>query len=311
MSLWAVLGCAAWEVARSRDLPARVAVPLALALFTELPFYLLPGFHDALEYLRRSWKPAWIAAALTAAGLLPYLTLAIPTDAFSWSRCGVLLLLLGTLACWFLLPRSIVRNLLFLIAVAAANLSGLIPWIYPGVQRKAPGYIAGNLTLIHTAVLAVLLLDSEEPVPFGFLPTVRELAIGTWWGCIAMAVGFPFGVLLGQIQRGASGASFWSAVGLVFAIFWVVALSEEFFFRALLQRWISNWTHSVVAGLVLASASFGAAHLWFRAFPNVRFALLAAILGLFYGAAYLQARSMRASMVSHTIVVAVWRLFFH
>ena len=98
------------------------------------------------------------------------------------------------------------------------------------------------------------------------------------------------------------------AVGTFFGMLWVVALSEEFFFRGLLQRWLSEWLRSERGGLVVASVLFGLAHLPFRSFPNWRFALLAAVAGLFYGRAYLKAGGIRAAMVAHALVNTVWRV---
>ncbi|MDP9115318.1 MAG: hypothetical protein M3O20_16765 [Acidobacteriota bacterium] len=37
---------------------------------------------------------------------------------------------------------------------------------------------------------------------------------------------------------------------------------------------------------------------------------MAAVAGVFYGLAYRQARSIRASMVTHALTVTAWRLFF-
>jgi hypothetical protein len=47
-----------------------------------------------------------------------------------------------------------------------------------------------------------------------------------------------------------------------------------------------------------------------RDFPNWRFALMAAVAGLFYGLAFRAAGSIRASMVTHALVVATWRALF-
>jgi membrane protease YdiL (CAAX protease family) len=46
-----------------------------------------------------------------------------------------------------------------------------------------------------------------------------------------------------------------------------------------------------------------------RAFPNWRFALLAAVAGVFYELAFRRARSIRASMVTHALVVTTWRVY--
>ena len=99
-------------------------------------------------------------------------------------------------------------------------------------------------------------------------------------------------------------------MGTFFGILWVTALGEEFLFRGLAQQWIGEWLKSPWAGLLLASLLFGSVHLWFRAFPNWRFAILAAVAGIFYGLAFRRAQSIRASMVAHALTVTTWRLFF-
>ena len=94
------------------------------------------------------------------------------------------------------------------------------------------------------------------------------------------------------------------------ATLWVLALGEEFFFRGLLQQWMTAWLRSEWAGLLVASLVFGAAHLWYRQFPNWRISAIAALLGLCCGLAFRNARSIRAPMVTHALVVTTWRIFF-
>ena len=90
----------------------------------------------------------------------------------------------------------------------------------------------------------------------------------------------------------------------------MVALSEELFFRGLLQQWLEEWTGTAWAGLLLASLAFGAVHLGFRQFPNWKFASLAAIAGVFYGIAFRRGGGIRAAMVAHALVVTTWRTLF-
>ena len=92
-------------------------------------------------------------------------------------------------------------------------------------------------------------------------------------------------------------------------VLWVLAVAEEFFFRGLIQQLLSRLLGSNTAGLVFASVLFGLAHLGYREFPNWRFALVATLAGVFYGRAYLQAQSIRAAMVTHALVVTVWKTF--
>jgi hypothetical protein len=308
---WLVLAAVAFALARSRHLPAAVAVPIALAFLTEVTFYILPGFTGALAALRRIQQPQ-AAGLTTTAALLPYLILTIPQLSFSPERFLTLAAIMGAVAFWLLLPAHPLRNLSFLVLLGGILLSGIFEWIYPSPEAKTPIFVLGHLTLISTAVLAVLLFDPSDQIRFGFIPTARECGIGTLWALGAAAVALPLGLKLGVLHLGAHPVPFWAALGEVLAFFWVIALSEEFFFRALLQQWLTNWTGSAETGIILASAAFGACHLSFgRQFPNVRFAILVSIVGLFYGGAYRQGRSMRASMVTHALLVSAWRLFLH
>jgi hypothetical protein len=60
---------------------------------------------------------------------------------------------------------------------------------------------------------------------------------------------------------------------------------------------------------VITSLLFGGVHLWFRHFPNWRWVILAGTLGWFCGRARNQAGSIRAAMVTHTLVITTWRAF--
>ena len=60
-------------------------------------------------------------------------------------------------------------------------------------------------------------------------------------------------------------------------------------------------------GLIAASLVFGLAHI--VKYPTWQFVTLATCAGIFYGRAFLQARSIRAAMVTHALVVTVWQVF--
>ena len=62
--------------------------------------------------------------------------------------------------------------------------------------------------------------------------------------------------------------------------------------------------------LILTSILFGGVHLWFRHFPNWQWVIIAGTLGWFCGRARNQAGSIRAAMVTHTLVITTWRAFF-
>ena len=174
--------------------------------------------------------------------------------------------------------------------------------------------ILGKLMWIRLGVMAVLSLRSIEDARFGFVPSPKEWRTGV----LAYLYFLPVGLALALVVRFARfhplPLVWWKfallLVGTFFGFLWVVALAEEFFFRVFLQQLLAREAHSEIIGLILASALFGAAHLWFGQFPNWRFAVVGAVAGLFYGIAFLRSRSVRASMVTHALVATTWRMLF-
>jgi membrane protease YdiL (CAAX protease family) len=126
---------------------------------------------------------------------------------------------------------------------------------------------------------------------------------------VAIALAWWLGFARPHVPLGFASTSF-VVIATFFGSLWVLALGEEFLFRGLLQQWMSAWLRNEWAGLVATSLVFGSVHLWYRSFPNWRYAGLAALLGLICGLAFRQARSIRASMVTHALVVTTWRVFF-
>lgn len=304
---WTALAAAGWFYARERHIAVGLATPLALAFLTEYAFYLLPGFSAVRTRVSARFSKPQLAWGIAVSSILPYLIYSLPSHRFEWGACCVMAILSIAVAFWFVVwPRSIISDLLFLFLIASVILSGLLKFVYPDPVPKLPIEVLGHITLIRSSILAVLLIRGDESIDFGFLPRWRDLRIGTAWFLAFLAIGFPLARELGQLRLPPRLPNPLQAILIMLGILWVVALSEEFFFRALLQQWLSAWSRSTVLGLVAASLLFGACHL----VKGWRFAVLAAVAGLFYGAAFQQTRSMKTSMVTHALTVGTWRLFF-
>jgi membrane protease YdiL (CAAX protease family) len=144
-----------------------------------------------------------------------------------------------------------------------------------------------------------------EGVNFGFWPEWREWKIGAAHFAVLLPVVFALAAWTGFATFTWPEWPWWEtalrAVGTFAGILWVVALSEEFLFRGLLQRWI---------GIAGASVLFGLAHLGFRQFPNWRFAVVAGVAGVFYGLAYRRGGGIRSAMVAHAFTVTAWKTLF-
>ena len=306
--LWPAGALAARWYARAEEIPAGVAIPVALALLLELSLYAALAFQETRDRIARLGR--WLPSALIASAAVPYLVYAWPTGMFDVRALGELLALAGAASAWYyVLPHRRIADAAFLVFMAAVVLARLFDRIYASPVDGLDVQILGHLLWIRLGITALLLVRRLDGIGFGFWPSRREWLIGLRQFAILLplAAALLYGLDFARLNLDA--APWGMAPFTFFGILWVVALSEEFFFRGLLLRWLADWL-GTVPGLVIASLAFGAVHLSFREFPNWRFAALAALAGLFYGRAYLQGNGIRAAMVTHALMVTTWRTLF-
>ncbi len=312
--VWTAACITAYFYSQQQHIPAAIAWAVIPAFLVELAFYLVPGFPAARKTFDHLGSKPLRAAVLTGSSCLSYLAESISTGTFHISSLFLLLGLAAVASFWYAwLPARLPFDMLFLAYMAAVYLSKPFDQIYLQPAPHVPLEILGRLMWVRLGLLAVLSLRTMKDAQFGFLPSAGEWRIGAqlyiYFLPVGLAVGYlvnfarfrpqPFGWKFGLIL-----------IGTFLAFLWVVALAEEFFFRAFLQQSLARELRSDMIALLIASTVFGLAHLPFGTFPNWRFALIAGITGVFYGWAFLKAHSMRASMVTHALVVTTWRMFF-
>jgi len=306
-----VLSVAGFLYAREKFVPPSLAVPIIAAFLFEYPFYLLPGFAGAREWLSRRLLSPTLAVLLTASALAPYLVYSLGAGQFRWGALVRLAVLAAAVSFWYVIRQpSVTADLAFLVLLAAPILMRFFDWVYTSPLLNLDLDVLGQLMLIRLAAAAVLIFRKPEGVGFGFLPTAREWKIGVLHFAMFIPVGFALALAIGLYRFQPSFGPWWKPVGLFVGMLWVVALSEEFLFRGLLQRWLTDWLGRPQAALILAALLFGSVHLWFRQFPNWRFALVAAVAGWFYGRAYRVAGGIRAAMVAHALTNVVAKTLF-
>jgi len=301
MAGWTALSAAGWLYARSKGIPAWVAVPVLAAFLVEYPFYLLPACAEVRQ--RFEGSVPWLVVSFVA----PYVLYASNTGQFRWLALAQLLALATALCLWYrILPAAPLVDGAFLVLVAAVVLRGYFEPIYtspyPGLHLE----ILGHVALTRLCGMVMLVERRVPGVGYGFIPSFEEWKIGVRHFVYFLIAGIPLAWATRLVRLG-PGMPVWKIAATFAGMLWVVALSEEFFFRGLLQQWMTEWTGRPGWALAGTSILFGAVHLGFRQFPNWRFALAAAVAGWFYGRAYRQAQSIRASMVTHALVVMVWR----
>ena len=239
--------------------------------------------------------------------MAPYVVYASNTGQFRWWAFVQLVALAAALSLWYaILPPSPPADVAFLALVAAVVLRKYLNPIYTSPISGLHLEILGHLALIRLCAMVMLLERRVTGIEFGFLPRWPEWRTGILHFLYFLVVAIPLVWALRMAHWGPI-MPLWKIVATFLGILWVVALSEEFFFRGLLQNWLTQWTGNSTVALLCAAILFGAVHLGFRGFPNWKFALAAAVAGCFYGRAYSQAKSIRASMVTHALVVTMWR----
>jgi membrane protease YdiL (CAAX protease family) len=312
--LWLACAIAALAYSQQQNIPFHQALLALPAFLLEASFYYAMG----QESWRARWErfsPATVAMLLTLAGVVPYCAVSIPFGFFRWEGLATLAAVAGLASFWYvLLPHKGGTDLLFLLLMTVVFIANITSKQFANPSPKLRLDILGRVMLIRTGALAMLSVRRVKGVGFGFWPSGREWLIGLAWFAGFIPVAALVGRFIGFTPFHPPPPGFDRvtvlALGTFFGTLWVLAVSEEFFFRGLLQQWMGQWLHNEWLGLVVAAMIFGSAHLWLHAFPNWRVSILAGILGIFCGLAFRQARSIRAPMVTHALTVTVVRLFF-
>jgi membrane protease YdiL (CAAX protease family) len=312
--LWAAGAVAALFYAQDRGIPWATALAVLPAFLLEVTLYFIMGV-ERLRLRLEKVPPAGVAISLVVAAVAPYALASLVLRNFSWHSLGVIAALVVVAAFWYVVfPHQTAVDILFLIFVAAVWLARAIPPLYASPLAALQLGFLGQLMWFRTGIFAMLSVRRLKNVGFGFWPAAREWKIGTLYfaGLMPVAAAAGWALHFASPHLRYPGWERTTLIGLAtfFGTLWVLALGEEFLFRGLLQQWIAGWLRSEWAGLLLAALLFGSVHLWYQAFPNWRFAALAGVAGVFYGMAYRQACSIRASMVTHALTVTTWRLFF-
>ncbi len=253
--------------------------------------------------IARSRLPAY----LVVSALLPYLACCCGAIPFQWMALARLSAAAMAVGLWYVvLPAMALTDVGFLALTGALIVSKFLVPVYP-VYLKQHLIILGHITVIQ---MAAMVLTQQRQVPetgLGFWPNRREWGVGVLHFLYFMAIAWPLNLLIHATHL-VHGWPWW-AVGAVFlGCLWVFpALSEEFFFRGVLQTWMEAWTRNRTVALALTSAAFGLIHYLFRGWKWVA---LTAVLGWFCGWARNRTGGIRAGVVTHSLVVATWRAFF-
>jgi len=283
------------------------------AFLFEAVFYLGSIFQETRAWLTQ-FRPARMQAAfLWFSALAPYLIFSLSAGTFERNSFYLLAGLTAVLSFWYaLLPRRPAYDFGFLVIAAAPLVSRVFARIYRPPDEQVQADILGHLMWIRLGIAALLVLREWNPGAFGFWPRSREWRIGTLYYLISIIPVVLLAVALHDVRFELRAGPWWQVAGIVIGTFfgslWVVALSEELFFRGVIERAMLD--RSRIGAVLVSAILYGSAHLWVHQFPNWRRAAVGTLLGVVFGILYAQTGSVRAPMVTHALVVATWRVFF-
>lgn len=306
----AIAGCL---YSLQQHIPTGTTVAVLPAFLLEAAFFYVLAVDDARARVEKM-RPVAAAVALTVAAMAPYVVATIALGTFRWQSLAWIAVLAAAVSFWYVvLPHKPAVDIFFLIFMAVVWLAKILQRSYlPSPHPRVPMEALAQLMWFRTGIFAMVCVRRASGIGFGFWPAKREWKIGTLYyvAFLGPAAVMAWWIGFAKFRMPDFG---WERSAIVaatfFGVLWVLALGEEFFFRGLLQQWMTAWLGEWT-GLLVTSFLFGSVHLWFRTFPNWRIAAIAVLLGIACGLAFRQARSIRASMVTHALAVTTWRVFF-
>ncbi len=286
--------------------PANViAALLALA-----PYLAVAFFSERMAAWVRL-LPTWARLGGPALLCLPYVLVSCAARNFKWAWLGLYAGLpvgVAAMLWWARRSRRAQRGTWqdFLV-LAVLGLAVDLRWF----EGAWPAHLAvfSKILLMDAGIYGFLLVRELDGVGFDLRLRWRDAAVGlretAFYTPIALLLGLGMGFLHAHARWPGVGA----VAGAWLFTFFFIAVPEELFFRGwlqnLLERRMGRW-----GSLLLTSVVFGLAHFNKRAAHfNWQYVLMAAIAGFFYGRAWLSARRVGTSAVTHASVDAIWSLW--
>lgn len=313
---FAILIAGFWAIAQQLGVTRRIAGHLVSTILSFVLF-LAPfwgfGFRMA-DVLNHRVRQPWIRRLLPGVLVMPYLVFALPRGLFSWTAAATLFFLplaLGGLLEWASRDDSL-GAVLFRWQDAAALLLLGVPVEFHWLGSAFPiGGLAllPKLLLLDAGLYGFLVIRRVPHVGFELRLRGRDLRIGVQEWAFYAPIAIGLGLLTGFIHFHARLPAPGNAAAAVLVTFFFVSLPEEIFFRGLLQNLLSTRIarkHSLGVTAVL----FGLSHFNKGMSFNMRYVILAALAGIFYGRAWMDRQRVPCSAITHTMVDVVWSLWF-
>lgn len=292
---------------------ALAAASLYISLLLLLALYLAPGFAHTRAWLAARLRGASRAFACALLFTVPYLLYAAGASDFHAAAFAKLLVF------------AAVPFLLFAVAppadpkrMAPQDAFVLLWLALPIVLRLTRGIwtvpinldFMARLYIVAVGAWSFLVWRGLENAGYEFRFTRATLRAGLLNFAAFSVIGIPLGIAIRFIAWNPRWRGPWTFTFDLVTIFLFIAVTEELYFRGLLQNLLESTWNSRYGAQAATAVLFGFSHIHHAPFPNWRYVLLATIAGWFYGSAYRSTRSLMASATTHALVDALWRTWF-
>ena len=269
------------------------------------------------------FTPGQLAGLLAAFSAGPYLIYSIPTGVFSPAGLAKLSVLIAVVCLPFLAAPSSGKRLgwqdiAVLLALAYPMISGLSPMLREIYRSPIPEVtqldFLGKMMLVPLGAMVFLSIRKLSATGFRLAVSANDIKVGLKNYLLFLPIGIPLVLGTGFARWDPRAIDQWTYVpellGNTLGVYLFVALGEELYFRGILQNLLTRHLSGAPAAQIIAAVFYALSHISSRHFPNWEYAAVTLALGWFCGRAYLQARSVVAAAVTHTLVVVSLRFLF-
>ena len=196
-----------------------------------------------------------------------------------------------------------------------SGLSDMFKQIYQHPGGNIPGDVhgLGKIMLIPLGAMVFLSLRRLQGTNYQLAISGADFSVGVKNFLLFLPVGIPLSLGIGFAEWNPRVFDSWTVpvemAGGALGLYAAVALSEELYFRGVIQNLLSASLGRPWLAQLLAAVLFGLAHIS-RGFPNWRYAIVAGVAGWFYGRAYSREQSVVAAAVTHTLVAVTHAFLF-
>lgn len=177
------------------------------------------------------------------------------------------------------------------------------PLSWPLVKMRDLAEFEIAYRFLYLALFTYLLFIRRIDSGFSFVISGKDWLITVGATAVMIVLGTILNGGFHRILSAAKRVQFRQVIITGIYMFFWVALSQELFFRGIIQNFLSQW-HGPLAALIAGTIIFGLAHVNYN---SPKMVPIAACAGLVYGSVYLFTGNVLCAVICHTVTNVVWK----